>query len=106
VQGEGGGADGAARSAVLALRTLALVQVGQLAAAGAPELQEVRRPTLLVAQQEKHRLRRLRSANKEGTNRAPRNDGERRFRRRNRMVLTEKASKGEGKRQLVRSGMT
>jgi hypothetical protein len=63
VQSEGGCADGTARPAVLALRALALVQVGQLAAAGAPELQAVRWSALLVPQPQKHRLRRLWSAN-------------------------------------------
>jgi hypothetical protein len=63
VQGEGGGKDGTGRRAVLALRTLALVRVGELEASGAPELQAVRRSALLVPQPQKHCLRRLRGAN-------------------------------------------
>jgi hypothetical protein len=48
---------------LLALWVLAVVFVGQLAAAGAAELPEVRRSVLLVAQPKKHQLRGLRNAN-------------------------------------------
>jgi hypothetical protein len=63
VQGEGRSEDRTTRLALLALRPVALVQVGQLATAGAPELREVRRSALLVPQPQEHRLQRMRDAN-------------------------------------------
>ncbi len=41
---------------LLALRALALVRLGQLAAAGHAQLPPVQGPTVLVTQPEKHRL--------------------------------------------------
>jgi hypothetical protein len=63
LQGEGGGADGTRGQALLAVWALALVYLGELEAKGAAELQALWRPALLVAQQEKHRLQRVRDAN-------------------------------------------
>jgi hypothetical protein len=52
--------------------------VGELAAESAPELQALRRPVLLVAQSEKHRLQRLWDANKEALTECRRGVGKRR----------------------------
>jgi hypothetical protein len=62
VPGEGRRADGR-RPAHLALWPLAPLPVGELAAAGAPQLPALRQPPLLVPQPAKCRLRRLRDAN-------------------------------------------
>ena len=51
------------QAAILALRALAPVQLGELAAAGSAELQALWSPLLLVTQSEKYRLRLVRSAN-------------------------------------------
>ena len=64
VPGEGGRTD-APGPAPLALRPLAAVPVGQLAAAGAAQLPPLWWPLLLVPQPQEHRLRGLRNANKE-----------------------------------------
>jgi hypothetical protein len=56
VQGPRGRSIHASETAVLALRLLAVVPVGQLAAAGAAQLQALRQPVLLVPQPQKHRL--------------------------------------------------
>jgi hypothetical protein len=63
VQGSGSGPDGQGQGKVLALRSLATVPVGQLAAAGATELPEMWRGLLLVPQPKEHRVQRLRDAN-------------------------------------------
>src|SRR5262249_2385636 len=51
------------QAALLALRALASLSLGQLAPPYATELQAMRRPLLLVPQPEKHRLQRLWIAN-------------------------------------------
>ena len=59
---------------LLALWSLAAVPLGELAAASAAGLQALRRPLLLVAQPQDHRLQRLRPANEAalaGANDAP-----------------------------------
>jgi hypothetical protein len=58
-----GRADGEGRGPLLALRLLAPLHLGQLAAAGGPELFPVRGRPVLVAQPPEHRLRGLRRAN-------------------------------------------
>jgi hypothetical protein len=65
VQGEGGGevGEGGEGPALLALRQMAPLPVGQLEAASAPELPALRRPSLLVPQPQEHQLRYLRRAN-------------------------------------------
>ena len=59
------GPHGEGRRPLLALRPLAPVPVGQLAAAGAAQLPPLWWPLLLVPQPQEHRLRGLRNANKE-----------------------------------------
>jgi hypothetical protein len=56
VPGAGSGADGAGRRALLALRLLAALPMGELAAAGGPKLSPVRQSALLVAQPKKRQL--------------------------------------------------
>jgi hypothetical protein len=56
VRGAGGRPHRALAAALLALPALASVPLGVLAAAGAAGLQPLRRPVLLVTQQEEHRL--------------------------------------------------
>jgi hypothetical protein len=63
VRGSRGRSDGPGSAPLLAVRPLAALRLGQLAAPGAPELQTLWCPLLLVAQPEKHRLQRLRDAN-------------------------------------------
>jgi hypothetical protein len=56
VPGQGGGADGQGWGAVLAVWPLAIVRLGQLAAAGAAQLPALQRRVLLVAQPKEQRL--------------------------------------------------
>jgi hypothetical protein len=62
VPGEGRGAVGAG-PALLALRPLAPLSVGELAAASAPELPALWEPPVLVPQPAERQLQRLRDAN-------------------------------------------
>ncbi len=64
VQGPGCGSLLAWQADLLALWALAVVQLGQLATSSAAELPKVWCPLLLVPQPEKHRLQRVRIANK------------------------------------------
>jgi hypothetical protein len=63
VPGPGRRPDRLRQSALLALRALAALQLGELETTGAAQLQEMRGPLLLVAQPEKPRLQRVRGAN-------------------------------------------
>jgi hypothetical protein len=56
-------------SAVLALRPLATLFLGQLATTRATKLQTLRSAMLLVSQPQEHRVQRLRNANKEALTR-------------------------------------
>jgi hypothetical protein len=68
VPGKGGRPIGPGQGPLLALWSLAAVQLGELEAASAAELPSLWRAVLLVAQPQEHRLRQLRAANDEGTN--------------------------------------
>jgi hypothetical protein len=63
VQGEGGCPLGPQQGALLALRPLAAVQLGELAAAGLAQLPPLRRAALLGSQPQECRLQRVRDAN-------------------------------------------
>jgi len=63
VQGPCGHPTDSARSTVLALRPLAVVRMGEFAAAGTAKLPAMRCSLFLVLQPQEHRLRGLRRAN-------------------------------------------